>query len=118
MVGILKERRRPLGPGVRDWLLQKITSVIIMAYSIVICLFWMSHAEIGFSSWKALFQHPGMQLLSSLFLISLCGYSWVGLWGVVTDYIKPPVLRSSIQIILLVLNLLYLMWGLFIVWGL
>lgn len=105
------------GNGLRDWLIQRITSVIIAAYIIFLLIFFISHRPLDFLVWQGLFSHLSMRLFSSLFLLSLFWHAWIGMWTIVTDYIKSTVLRLTIEVVIIVALLLYLVWGLAIFWG-
>ncbi len=105
------------GSGLRDWLVQRITSLIMLVYIIFLLSFFVGHARIDYVCWQALFTTSIVRLLSSLFLFSVIWHAWVGVWTVVTDYIKPFFLRLIIQTVVVVALLLYLMWGLAILWG-
>ena len=104
--------------GVQYWLLQRGTSIVIISYIIFIATFLSLNANLQYEHWQQLFTHLGMQIFSSLFLISVCWHSWQGLWGVITDYIKAPALRLGALSSILLLTITYFIWGLIIIWGL
>lgn len=44
-------------------------------------------------------------------------HAWIGMWQVLTDYIKPTLLRSILQLAIIVTLIAYFFSGLFILWG-
>nr|CBA73764.1 succinate dehydrogenase hydrophobic membrane anchor protein [Arsenophonus nasoniae] len=44
-------------------------------------------------------------------------HAWIGLWQVLTDYIKSIALRLLLQLFLIVILMTYLIYGTIVVWG-
>ncbi|MGD9592998.1 MAG: succinate dehydrogenase, hydrophobic membrane anchor protein [Candidatus Berkiella sp.] len=44
-------------------------------------------------------------------------HAWIGLWTVLTDYVKPLLIRYVFQAIILLALFVYVVWGIFILWG-
>lgn len=105
------------GNGLRDWLIQRVTSVLMAAYIIFLLLFFICHRPMDYAIWQGLFTHLGMRLFSSLFLLSLFWHAWIGMWTIITDYVKSTGLRLIIQVLIIIALLLYFIWGLAIFWG-
>ena len=78
--------------------------------------------KIGYGSaslddWSNLIFQPIMQALGLVALFSMLLHAWIGLWVVITDYIKPPFLQKlSIYTVLLLITI-YLIAGITILWG-
>jgi succinate dehydrogenase / fumarate reductase membrane anchor subunit len=105
------------GNGMRDWLIQRSTSVLMAGYIIFLLAFVVSHRPIDYAVWQLLFRHLAMRLFSSLFLLSLFWHAWIGMWTIITDYIKSAGLRLILQLFIITVLLLYFIWGLAIFWG-
>jgi len=103
--------------GLSDWLIQRVSSIILAAYFVTIIAFLLLHPNIQYETWHNLFQQAWMRFFSLLFLISLLAHSWIGIWTVLTDYIKCTHLRLSIQIAVILLLILCFAWGIQILWG-
>jgi succinate dehydrogenase / fumarate reductase, membrane anchor subunit len=104
--------------GLSDWLIQRVSSVILASYLLFIFGFVFIQSPMDFDLWSDLFSRTWMRLFSFLALFSLVLHSWVGIWTVLTDYIKCSCLRLTIQIIVVMLLILCLVWGIQIVWSL
>ena len=58
-----------------------------------------------------------MQVFTIITLLSLLAHVWIGIWQVLTDYVKPLMLRGLLQFVVVVAALSYMAAGLLIVWG-
>lgn len=58
-----------------------------------------------------------MRYATLLALLSLIAHAWIGIWTVTTDYIKPLWLRLSMHGLVILALLLYVVWGVHIIWG-
>ena len=105
------------GNGLRDWLIQRATALVLAAYIIFLLVFILYHHPLEFTTWQNLFSHFSMRLFSTLFLVSLFWHAWVGLWTIVTDYIKLASLRLVTQLFFIITLFLYFIWGLALFWG-
>ncbi|MBL4585373.1 MAG: succinate dehydrogenase, hydrophobic membrane anchor protein [Pseudomonadales bacterium] len=103
--------------GVSDWLLQRVTAVILAAYTVFIVGFLLLNPELTFTQWSGLFETTWVRIFSLLSLISLGAHAWVGLWTVSTDYIKPTGLRFLFQAVVVIGLFVYVVWGIQILWG-
>lgn len=105
------------GNGLRDWLVQRISAVVIAVYVIVLVGFWFVHPQADYATWKAFMSYIPVRALSLLMLLSLIAHAWIGLWIVSTDYIKHASIRLFYQIGVILVLLGYLAWGIEIFWG-
>ena len=104
--------------GLQDWLIQRVTAVVLLVYVVLIFGFFVVTDSVTFGLWNRFMTSLGMQVMNTLALVSLLGHAWVGMWTIVTDYLKPVVLRFSVQCVLFLFLFLYLVWGLKVFWGL
>ena len=73
--------------------------------------------EITFASWQAFFSQLTTKVFTLLALGSILIHAWIGLWQVLTDYIKSAALRVCFQFGIVAILFVYLFSGFFIVWG-
>ncbi len=102
--------------GLRDWLGQRITAIILGLYVIFIFAFFLKNQPLYFAQWQALFQNSIMKIATLIVLISILWHAWIGLWVISTDYIKSITLRLFLQVAILILLLGYVAWGIEILW--
>lgn len=105
------------GNGLKDWLIQRATSIFFAWYSLFLFGYIFMHPGMNFEQWQALFSHPVLQIASILALSALSLHAWVGIWTVTTDYMKCTAIRLSVQMLVVLWLLGQFIWGLMIVWG-
>ncbi len=103
--------------GLRDWLIQRVTAVLLAAYTLFILGYLLFHPDLQFSQWHDLFNHPFMRISTFLVLIAIALHAYIGMWVVYTDYIKSTWLRLLIQVLTVIAFVAYLGWGFEILWG-
>jgi succinate dehydrogenase / fumarate reductase membrane anchor subunit len=108
--------------GLYDWLMQRVTAVILLAYFAYVAVVLISGVD--YVEWKSLFSQTWMRIFSLLALLSLGIHAWVGLWAVLTDYMtqrlmgpKGDVLRFLLQVVCAITMFTYMIWGIQILWG-
>jgi succinate dehydrogenase / fumarate reductase membrane anchor subunit len=58
-----------------------------------------------------------MKVFTLAALVSVMIHVRIGLWQVLTDYVKPTGLRAIIQYVLNIIAFVYVAAGLFVLWG-
>jgi succinate dehydrogenase / fumarate reductase, membrane anchor subunit len=111
--------KSPVGAhyGLGDWLLQRLTAVVMAVYTagFLACIAWQapaSHAE-----WKAFFAGGFARLATLIFVAALLYHAWVGMRDIVMDYLKPASVRLVAESAIALVLLAYLVWGASILWG-
>lgn len=103
--------------GLRDWMAQRVSAVIVAVYVIFMLGFLLTHPHVEYDLWQDLFANTAMRLFTLLFLASLMWHTWIGLWIVATDYIKPLAIRLLFQVTVIIYLLTCFLWGVQILWG-
>ncbi|WP_043318617.1 succinate dehydrogenase, hydrophobic membrane anchor protein [Microbulbifer sp. HZ11] len=110
--------------GLYDWFIQRISAVVLVAYTFFIVGFIFLSKDFGYASWSALFEQRWVRVFSLVALISTLAHAWIGLWSVVTDYLtnrmmggKATVLRILVEVLLGAVAVFYAVWGFEILWG-
>jgi succinate dehydrogenase / fumarate reductase, membrane anchor subunit len=110
--------------GVYDWLIQRISALILALYTFFIVGFILTHPQLDYVEWQSLFGQFWVRLFSLLAIISLAAHAWIGLWVVLTDYVtsqtlggKATAVRLFLQVVLGVVTVAYTVWGIEILWG-
>jgi succinate dehydrogenase / fumarate reductase membrane anchor subunit len=103
--------------GLRDWLIQRITAVVMAAYIVVLAVYLLMQPYWDYDVWTALFSSQMVRTFSLLFLLSLFFHAWIGVRDIVMDYIKPAGVRLVIHVLVILALLLYTIWSVQILWG-
>ncbi len=106
------------GNGLRDWLVQRFSSLIIAIYFLVLLGFFILHPHLNYSTFQHFFASTWIQVFTLITLLSLFLHAWVGIWTVITDYINPIAIRLTIQALVILTLLIYFFWGVEILWKL
>lgn len=104
--------------GLRDWLVQRFSAIVLGLYFIFLMGFFIGHHhQLSYQDWQALFSHPAMRIFSFLALLSLVAHSWVGIWTVLTDYVKCMCVRLFLEAVMVLALVAFLVWGVEIIWS-
>lgn len=103
--------------GLRDWLLQRVSAVLMALYALAITGYVLLHPGMGYEGWTWLFSHNIVRSLTLLVLLALFGHAWVGVRDIVMDYVKPAGWRLFIHVLVILTLILYAIWSVQILWG-
>jgi succinate dehydrogenase / fumarate reductase membrane anchor subunit len=103
--------------GLQDWLIQRVSAVIMAIYSIGMISYFLIGGPIEFVNWHALFAHVWMKIATILCVASLLFHAWVGMWTIFTDYVKPYGLTIVLNVLVFFSLVASFFWALLILWG-
>ncbi|ADZ41789.1 TPA: succinate dehydrogenase membrane anchor subunit [Yersinia enterocolitica] len=103
--------------GVHDWLLLRASAIVITLYVLYILGFVVIVPDITYEIWRGFFASHITKVFTLLTLLSILAHAWIGLWQVLTDYIKPLAVRLVLQLAVVIMLLVYLLYGTIVVWG-
>lgn len=103
--------------GIQDFITTRATAAIITAFTIFMVYFFIATPEITFEVWQGLFASIYMKAFTLATLVAIMMHVRIGLWQVLTDYVKPPKLRTVLQFILNLIAFAYVAVGLFVLLG-
>ena len=103
--------------GVSDWLIQRVSAVILLAYTLCILGFFLFNSNLDYVTWKQHFSGTGMRIFSLMALLSIAAHAWIGMWTVATDYIKPTGIRVLYHLVVVLALFAFVVWGVQVLWG-
>jgi succinate dehydrogenase / fumarate reductase membrane anchor subunit len=103
--------------GWRDWLIQRVTAVVMLIYTLFFLAVLAGLNRIDYEHWKALWSLPVMRYATLLFVVSLLLHAWVGVRNILMDYIKDTGLRLVLYVLVILTLFAYGMWSVQILWG-
>ncbi|MDQ5884099.1 MAG: succinate dehydrogenase / fumarate reductase, rane anchor subunit [Pseudomonadota bacterium] len=105
------------GNGLKDWLIQRVSAIVLGIYLIVLLGFFLTHPQVTYEQWSSLMHCKLFMVFNVLTMLSLVLHAWIGLWTVTTDYVKSTLIRLPLQM-LIVLGLMgLLIWFFMILWS-
>jgi len=102
--------------GVHDYIIIRVAGINLAVYAMFMLGFFLTN-DVTFNSWTSLFSNLGMQVFTIITLLSLLAHVWIGMWQVLTDYVKPVGLRFILQLALNIMAFSYVIAGVAILLG-
>jgi len=92
--------------GTLDFLVQRMTAVIMAVYTLVLLIGLLTASEWNYATWKSLFTFqiatlPVGQLLATLAFFSLAWHAWIGVRDIWMDYVRAAGVRLCLQVLTL-----------------
>lgn len=103
--------------GVQDFVTIRATAIIMTAFSLFMGWFFICTPDITFAIWHDLFSGLAMKVFTFVTLVSVMLHIRIGMWQVLTDYVKAAGLRAAVQFIINIIAFVYVVVGLFVLWG-
>jgi len=103
--------------GVHDFILVRATAIVLTLYIIYMVGFFATTGEISWEVWTGFFASGFTKVFTLLALVSILIHAWIGMWQVLTDYVKPLALRLVLQLAIVVALVAYVLYGFVVVWG-
>jgi succinate dehydrogenase / fumarate reductase membrane anchor subunit len=85
--------------GLRDWMSQRITAVLMAIFTIVLLVQVLWPGEMGYERWAGIFSRQWMKVLTFVVIVSLAIHVWVGMRDIWMDYVKPVGVRLVLQVL-------------------
>ena len=112
-------RRESVGAhyGLRDWLMQRITAVVITLYVLLLLVMLLFPPGMSLDVWQEMFLHTWFKLATFVTLVSVFLHAWVGMRDIIMDYIRPTGIRLTLEVLVAVALVVYTGWAIQILWG-
>lgn len=85
--------------GWKDWLIQRVTAVIMAIYTIVLLVAFLVSPDRSYETWSGLFANQAMKLVTFLAIFALLYHAWIGVRDIWMDYVKPVGIRLTLQVL-------------------
>ena len=103
--------------GLRDWLVQRCTAVIMIIFTVaLLAQVIFSRGAIGYDLWAGIFATHWMKGLTFALVIAFAWHVWVGMRNVWMDYVKPVLLRLTLQVLTLAWLVACAAWAFQVLW--
>jgi succinate dehydrogenase / fumarate reductase membrane anchor subunit len=115
----LRLRRVPAGAhyGLRDWLGQRISSLVILSFVLCVAGSMIAAPRLDYDAWAGVFAPTSMKVFAELTMAALCYHAWIGVRDIWMDYVKPVGLRLALLSLTLLWLAYCLVWAVQILWS-
>ena len=103
--------------GLRDWLAQRLTAIVMTLYSVLFILVLLCARELDFAGWREVFAPQWMKLATLLFLVSLFLHAWIGVRNIFMDYVKHGGVRLALYTLAIAWLVVCAGWSVQILWS-
>ena len=104
--------------GLRDWLVQRVTAVLMALFTFVLLVQVLRPGKLGYDRWASIFSAQWMKTLTFVVIVSLAWHAWVGLRDIWMDYVKPVGMRLVLQVATIVWLVGCAGWAVQVLWRL
>ena len=104
--------------GLRDWLAQRVTAVVMAVYTLLMLALLVRLPAIDYAHWRSLWEMPTVRYATLLFLLCAYFHAWIGVRNIFMDYVKGSGLRLVLYVITIGALVCYVAWSVQIMWGL
>jgi succinate dehydrogenase / fumarate reductase membrane anchor subunit len=94
--------------GYFNWYLQRITTIFTVVFVAMLLWHAIFHHAHTVLQWHVFLHRPYPFIISGLAMVSMIIHAYIGLWTVITDYVKHKMLQKGLHLLLVasVLSLL------------
>lgn len=103
-------------PGMRLWLTQRLTALVMVFYIILLLIIWLVKQPSDYVSWLNFVTPIWFRFATLLFFMSLFCHAWLGVQDVLKDYVFNLKLRAVLRHLVLLALWVYFLWLIFILW--
>ena len=104
--------------GMRDWLSQRITAVLMALFTIILLAQVLFGGPLGYDRWAGIFSAQWMKVLTFVVFVALGWHAWVGVRDIWMDYVKSAALRLTLQVATIVWLVGCMGWAIQVLWRL
>ena len=104
--------------GLRDWLGQRVTAVLMALFTLVLLAQVLMPGEMDYERWAGIFSQQWMKVLSFVLILSLLYHAWVGMRDIWMDYVHNAGVRLGLHVFTLVWLLGCAGWATQVLWRL
>jgi len=103
--------------GLRDWLAQRVTAVVMLAYVCVCIAFLVCASQGGYANWQTLFSYIWVKVATSVMVIALLIHAWIGVRDLWMDYLQCTGIRLTMHALTILWLIGSFIYSCHVVWG-
>jgi succinate dehydrogenase / fumarate reductase, membrane anchor subunit len=83
--------------GLRDWIVQRATAVVLIMYLVALTLRIAAAGHLDYRAWVGIFEPTAMKVVTLVAWCALIYHSWIGIRDIWMDYVRSTGLRLLLQ---------------------
>ena len=103
--------------GLRHWMLQRFTALVMAIYSMVLAAMLLAFGAASFDAWRGMFVFAWFKAATLAFLWCLMAHAWLGVRDIIKDYVPIPWVKIALQRLLVASLFVYAGWSAIILWS-
>ena len=103
--------------GLTEWIGQRLSALVMIVYVVGLVAFMVGHAPLDYDQWHDFFANRWIKIATLIFIVSLLYHAWIGMWTILTDYVKSLVFNMVLQAIILLSLVACFFYALLVVWS-
>ena len=107
--------------GLRDWLAQRLTAVILAAYMLFLVIYLVvvvrAGGGFGYEQWAGMFAPVWMKVITLIALLALMYHAWIGMRDVWMDYVRATGIRLGLLLLTILWLVFCAIWSAQILWS-
>ena len=104
--------------GLRDWLAQRITAVVMALFTLAVIVQVLMPGEMGYDKWAGIFSRQWMKVLTFTVIVSVLLHTWVGMRDIWMDYVQAVGAPLALQAFTIVWLVGCAGWAIQVLWRL
>ena len=104
--------------GLRDWLAQRVTAVLMALFTIVLLLQVLLGGPMGYDKWAGIFAAQWMKVFTFAVVVALAWHAWIGMRNIWMDYVKSVGVRLGLMAATVTWLLACMGWAVQVLWRL
>jgi succinate dehydrogenase / fumarate reductase membrane anchor subunit len=112
-------RRQAVGAhyGLGDWLMQRITALAIGVYVIALLCILLLTPGLDLAHWQSISRGTFFRIATFVALVATFLHAWVGMRDIIMDYVRPTLIRLTLEVLVIFALVAYTGWSIQILWG-
>lgn len=102
--------------GFRDWLMQRITAVLMLIYTVFVIVMIISLPS-SYAEWQAFFAQTWVRLVTQIAFLAVALHVWVGVRDIWMDYVQKVSVRLTLHIATIVWLVGCVIYSVKVIWG-
>ena len=105
------------GYGLGEFLAQRATAVVMVVYTVVLLLAFLTGSNFSYEGWAGLFAQTWFKLFTLATLIGLFYHAWIGVVSIYQDYVKNIAVRFILHTFSAIWLVACAVWSVQILWS-